>query len=78
MSFRYIRASWGVLGCPGVSWGGFRDSSAQNHFGPGLLGPNRFFTGTPRPGTPRPSYKNALLWHIVENKRISSVFFISI
>ena len=38
----------------------FRDSSAQNHFGPGLLGQNRFFTGTPRPGTPQPSYKNTL------------------
>ena len=21
VSFRYSRASWGVLGCPGVSWG---------------------------------------------------------
>ena len=42
---------------------GFRDSSAQHHFGPGLLGPNRFFTGTPRPGTPRPSIKILYLWH---------------
>ena len=30
-----------------------RDSSAQIDF----------FTGTPRPGTPRPSYKMGFLWH---------------
>ena len=26
----------------------------------GLLGSNRFLTGTPWPGSPRPSYKNAI------------------
>ena len=51
--------------CLGVSWAalwypGFRDSSAQNHFGPGLLGPDvsahfsirdcsARFSGTARP-----------------------------
>ena len=41
-----------------------RDSSAQINF----------FTGTPRPGTPRPSIKILYLWHAMENKCISSVF----
>ena len=40
-----------------------RDSSAQIDF----------FTGTPRPGTPRPSYKNIFLWNTMENKCISNV-----
>ena len=43
--------SWGVLGNKEPS-GGFRDSSAQNHFGPGLLGPDVspiFQSGTARP-----------------------------
>ena len=41
-----------------------RDSSAQIDI----------FTGTPRPGTPRPSIKILYLWHITENKCISSLF----
>ena len=40
-----------------------RDSSAQIDI----------FTGTPRPGTPRPSIKILYLWHIVENKCIPNV-----
>ena len=45
-----------------------RDSSAQIDI----------FTGTPRPGTPRPSIKILYLWHIMENKCISSVFYFNI
>ena len=41
-----------------------RDSSAQIDI----------FTGTPRPGTPRPSIKILYSWHIMENKCISSGF----
>ena len=41
-----------------------RDSSAQIDI----------FTGTPRPGTPRPRIKILYLWHIMENKCISSMF----
>ena len=40
-----------------------RDSSAQIDF----------FYGTPRPGTPQPTYKILYLWHTMENKCISIV-----
>ena len=42
-----------------------RDSSAQIDI----------FTGTPRPGTPRPSIKIRYLWHIMENKNVYLVCF---
>ena len=45
-----------------------QDSSAQIDF----------FTGTPRPGTPRPSYKNMFLWHKWKISVYLVVFFISI
>ena len=73
----------GALGCRGVPWGGgggggsgtprpktisARDSSAQIDF----------YTGTPRPGTPRPSYKNTLFVAYNGNKCIFSVFYFNI
>ena len=45
-----------------------RDSSAQIDF----------FTGTPRPGTPRPSYKNVFLWHKWKRSVYLVCVFISI
>ena len=34
--------------------------SVQTHLGLGLFGPNRYFTGAPRSGTPRSIKKNVL------------------
>ena len=49
------------------SW--FRDSSAQNHFGPGLLGPNPFFYWDSSAGTPRPSCKNNFICGFICGKQ---------